>query len=86
MSEHCYSGMVYCLALTVKLKTPLIAQFLFFIHVAALKTAVYSQGYIWCICSHPLRITVQGPFYHPFTHLLRTYLIHVIPFYVLTMT
>lgn len=49
-------------------------------------STVYSQGYIWCICSQPLRITVQGPFYHPFTHLLRTHLIHVILFYVLTMT
>lgn len=49
-------------------------------------STVYSQGYVWCICSQPLRITVQGPSHHPFTHLLRTYLIHVIPFYILTMT
>lgn len=33
--------MVYCLAFTVKLKTLLIAQFLLFIHLIALKTAQF---------------------------------------------
>lgn len=41
ISEHFYSGMVYCLAFTVKLKTLLIAQFLLFIHLIALKTAQF---------------------------------------------
>lgn len=41
ISEHCYSGTVYCLAFTVKLKTPIIAQFPLFIHLVALKTAQF---------------------------------------------
>lgn len=39
MPEHCYSGAVYCLAFTGKLKAPVIAQFLLFILLVALETA-----------------------------------------------
>lgn len=39
--EHCYSGTVYCLAFTGKLKAPVIAQYLLFILLIALETAQF---------------------------------------------
>lgn len=46
--EPCYSGTVYCLAFTGKLKAPVIAEFLLFILPVALETAqFYTQGCIF---------------------------------------
>lgn len=81
--EPCYSGTVYCLAFTGKLKAPVIAQFLLFILPVDLETAQFILKAVFVANTEN---TCAGPFLPPSSQLLKTCLTHVIPFHVLTMT